>query len=205
MLFRGRLSDMQRQSTQILIRYIGIAIWRCMTLLSQALPIVILAALLGAVALTLAAHARGFSKLTLKPALTSQLDLVLQATNELHTVLVEEDMQQIQTKVQKLISVLGDAQKKTVLDPSQQTHLHRILQAAQKHLELSQIKEGPERQDQLRAAFKQIVLLVGTYELESYRVYFCSKDKSVWIQKSLSPKNPISTRKYPKCGSLVPR
>ena len=85
----------------------------------------------------------------------------------------------------------------------QATHLVKILSAALEKLEVSQNYSGQKRRDSLLEAFKDLVQIAQVYKLEKYNIFFCNKDKALWLQKSSMPKNPINPKKFGKCGRLV--
>jgi hypothetical protein len=62
---------------------------------------------------------------------------------------------------------------------------------------------GEERVRFLQNAYRQIVMLYQSYDIEKkYSVYFCKLDRSVWIQEAKSkPKNPFDPDSY--CGKKV--
>lgn len=143
-------------------------------------------------------------KITVKEALRTELNGVLKAASELHKACVDQDPQKIATSVKNVIAKIDRANKKSVLAENQQTHLVKILNAAKEDLRLSQELSGTKRRDELKEAFFQIVQIVKVYNLDSYPVYFCGKDRSVWLQKGWGkPKNPIHPKKFSNCGQLV--
>ena len=142
-------------------------------------------------------------RIDVTPAIRNELNLILLNTDKLHTACVEQDEASIETATEKVISSLKRASKNSNMDQVQSTHLLKILGAAKDKLELSQNFSGNQRLQSLKEAFKDIVQIAQVYRLERYNIFFCHKDKALWLQKSSKPKNPINPKKFGKCGRLV--
>lgn len=142
-------------------------------------------------------------KIKLNSVLKKELNQVLKATDELHEACYDQDEPLISAKLRQVIKAIDGANKKIVYADTQKIHLDKLLKSAKSDLEKSQMSSGKERKDSLKSAFHQIVTIVKTYKLESYKIFFCPKDRSVWIQKSWKAKNPINPKKYGSCGRPV--
>lgn len=148
-------------------------------------------------------HARRGSKIVLSEALKFELNQLLKATNELHSACHKSDEKQIDSSVKSVLSSIERAHQKSVLAEEQRTHLVKILNAAKGSLILSQTQTGESRRNSFKDAFRQLVQVVKIYKVDRYRVFFCAKDKSVWLQRSWKVKNPIHPGKWGDCGQLV--
>ena len=137
------------------------------------------------------------------PAIRNELNIILQNTDKLHTACVEQNEGLIESATEKVISSLKRATKNSSMAQVQATHLVKILTAARDKLELSQNFSGNRRRESLKEAFKDLVQLAQVYKLERYNIFFCRKDKALWLQKSSKPKNPINPKRFGKCGRLV--
>lgn len=144
-------------------------------------------------------------KIDVSEPLKQELNHVLKATNELHSAFFAQDEAMIATKIQSTIQSIGRANERSYLAPTQKMHLTKMLNSAKSHLEMTQMQSGSKRQKSLKKAFAQLVNLAKVYRLDNYRIFFCPKDKSVWIQKSWKPKNPIHPKLFGSCGRLVDR
>ncbi|MEZ4873646.1 MAG: hypothetical protein R2827_15675 [Bdellovibrionales bacterium] len=136
-------------------------------------------------------------------ALQTELNNVLKAADELHLAFYEQDEPKIATKIKGLLQFINRAHSRTTLANDQQPHLEKMLEAARANLELTQMKNGADRQEPLKDSFRQLVQIAKVYKLDRYRIYFCPKDKSVWLQKGGRPKNPIHPEKFGQCGRIV--
>lgn len=142
-------------------------------------------------------------KIKLDSVLKKELNNVLKATDELHEACFNQDEPLISAKLRLTIKAIESANKKIVYADNQKIHIDKLLKSTKSDLEMFQMSKGRERQDSLKSAFHQIVTLVKTYKLDSYKIFFCPKDKSVWIQKGWKAKNPINPEKYGSCGRPV--
>jgi len=144
-----------------------------------------------------------YSKIPIKGILKSELNIILKSVNKLHTACVDKDEQRISTHLREIIANIDQARKRTALEKNQRTHLLKILLAAREHLVMTQNQNGEKRSKSLKGAFGQLVQIVKVFDLDKYRVFFCPKDNSVWLQKSWKAKNPIHPIKFKSCGQLV--
>lgn len=142
-------------------------------------------------------------KIKIKEALRTELNAVLKSTSDLHQACVKQNDEQVATSIRRLLINIERANKKSVLAANQQTHLVKILNAAKREFEMSQVMSGNERRKRLKSAFGQIVQIAKVYQVDRYRIFFCSKDRSVWIQKSWKAKNPVHPKQFANCGQLV--
>ncbi len=143
------------------------------------------------------------SKIKVKPVIKVELNNVLKATNDLHNACFKQNELRIEAQLKNVIHKINLAHQKSGAAREQAPHLNRMLEAAKTELELAQMRQGEMRQQNIKAAFKQLVQLAKVYKLDKYRIFFCSKDKSVWLQKNWKAQNPINPKDYKNCGKLV--
>jgi hypothetical protein len=142
-------------------------------------------------------------RIAVAEALKVELNKVLKATDELHSACVEGDDAKIRKALTALVGSLEQAESRSVLAGSERTHLVRVLNAAKGQVEMARMQSASKRERSLKSAFKNLVQVAQTYDVDKYKIFFCSRDKSVWLQKGRKPKNPIHPRLYPRCGQLV--
>lgn len=153
---------------------------------------------------TTSAFTRERPKMDLKPELKIELNKVLVASSELHEACVTQDEKKINTSVQNVINAINKAEKKTALADGEKPHLDRILNATKSRLENVKKTDGDDRKDALKEGFIQLVQISQLFRADpGYSVFFCAKDKAVWIQKGKKPKNPIHPESFENCGKLV--
>jgi len=159
---------------------------------------------LGLVTMASSASAR---QLSLAPALTSELNRVLNVSEALHRALVEQNEELTEISLREIVLQLGRARAASYLaKPHDRRHLMKILDAAYEQFELSQTSYGNERWARIEAAFNQLANLVRVYKLDpSFGIFFCPKDRTTWVQKGYKPRNPFKSYKHTdaSCGIRV--
>lgn len=149
------------------------------------------------------AHSRRFRPMGLNEALSTELNGVLKAANALHTAFFEQDEDKIEESVDEILMSLHKADSKTALANDQKPHLKKMIRATRAQINVLKNTQGEKRKDSLKNAMEQIVLIAQTYKLDRYKIFFCPKDRAVWLQKSWKAKNPVHPVRYKNCGKLV--
>lgn len=166
---------------------------------------VLLALLLGSLSFfpSLALARRPIVKIKVQSDLRTELNNVLKSAAALQEASYKRNEGATSAAARDLLKHLDAANKKSHFAKEQKTHLVRILTAAKENLERSRRSAGADRQTYYQKAFKQLVLIVQVYQLDPYKIFFCPKDKSVWLQKGSKPQNPINPETYGTCGKLA--
>ncbi|MBT4760410.1 MAG: hypothetical protein HOO06_01825 [Bdellovibrionaceae bacterium] len=142
-------------------------------------------------------------KIDIKVPLKTELNNLLKATDALHTACYKQNEPHIEAQLKNVLHKITVAHQKSFVQKDQAMHLSKMLDAAKTQIQLAQMNLGEKRQANLKAAFRQLVQISKVYKLDPYRIFFCSKDKSVWLQKGWRAKNPISPQDHKNCGKLV--
>ncbi len=173
--------------------------------LSPKWALVLLVALLfGASVLPDAAFARRpIKKMKVQVELREELNAVLKATSALQEASFKRDEQKTALATKALMKRLKMAARKAHLAKEQRPHILKILNAAESYLDRSRKSAGRDRQTYFQRAFSQLVLIAQIYQLDSYKIFFCPKDKSIWLQRGSKPQNPVNPETYGTCGKLV--
>ncbi|RME14176.1 MAG: hypothetical protein D6797_09450 [Bdellovibrio sp.] len=143
------------------------------------------------------------SRIRLNPVLKQALASVLEAATQLQEALHDGEKEKVEERFDVLIQEVEFAKDKTGLSPDIQPHLDRILNAAKIALDVGRREKGKKRVFYLKKAYKNIVQLRQVYRVGKQRVFFCPKDKAVWVQKGWRPKNPFHPRQYGSCGKVI--
>jgi hypothetical protein len=146
---------------------------------------------------------RPVTKMKLQGEIKNELNAVLKATVELQEASFRRNDKDIAKSLKRLLGRIESANRKTPLAKEQRTHLQKLLGAAQTALEKGRRTTGADRQTFMQKAFKQMVTIAQAYQLEPYKMFFCPKDKSVWLQRSSKPQNPINPETHGNCGKPV--
>lgn len=148
-------------------------------------------------------EARRFGKIDIEGPLKKELNGVLKAAIELHSACVSQDDSQVRASLASVISSIDRAYTHTEMADDDRMLLTKMLESAKAQLEMTKMNEGEEKQGALKEAFNQLVQISQVFKLDDYPVFFCSKDRSVWLQKSWKAKNPVNPDKYADCGKRV--
>ena len=141
-------------------------------------------------------------KIQMDSPVITRLDAVMSKANELRGALIQKKDPMVIMKIRELNLALRDALE--FHSAQEKQHLDRILNEARTSLERVHSTQGEDRRQQLQETFKQIVLIGQTYKLnDSYRFFFCQKDRSVWMQKEGRPQNPINPDTLLNCATQV--
>ncbi|MGE0764579.1 MAG: hypothetical protein AB7N80_14990 [Bdellovibrionales bacterium] len=153
--------------------------------------------------LPIAEARRPIQKIKVQAELRAELNAILKAAVSLQEASFKRNDRATSLAAKNLVKRLVSAEKKSGLAKEQKTHLVKILSAAKSHLERSRRSAGSDRQTYYQKTFHQLVLIAQVYQLEPYKIFFCPKDKSVWLQKGSKPQNPINPETYGNCGKLA--
>jgi hypothetical protein len=141
--------------------------------------------------------------LELRPQVVESLKKVLQTSTQLHTALLSKDDKTIKANISSLKGTLKAALTTTygkrtpaavrMAYGSLDRTLSDQIMSIQKHLEKAELqKKNAQRIPHLQKAFEELVHMRKFYNLSDKSfVFFCKKDRSVWIQKASKGKNPF--------------
>lgn len=143
------------------------------------------------------------NRISLNPVVSEELSKLLDSTKELHQYLFEKKEPQVKSQLNQITSRVQKAMTVAKVEDQKGTHLNKILSTISKELNLAQSVSGEDRVRFLQNAYRQLVMLYQSYDIEKkYSVYFCKSDRSVWIQEAKSkPKNPFDPDS--NCGKKV--
>lgn len=143
-------------------------------------------------------------KIELHHILTQHLNGVLKATNDLHAACIRGDERAIEMGINAISRAIQDTRQVSVLakDYNRQ-HLLKILSTANSGLEGAKLRLGDARKEHLVAVFAQMVNLAKIYQTDPYQIFFCPRDKTLWLQKEAKPQNPFAGDKNLNCGVAV--
>ena len=153
--------------------------------------------------LPLTTSARNFGSIQVEGPLRSELNKVLKATVELHSACIEQNDQRIKSSLSAVISSIDKAGRQASLAEDDRMLLLKMLDSARAQLQATRMNQGDLKIEALKESFNQLVQIAQVFKLDSYRIFFCPKDQSVWIQESLKAKNPVNPDKYADCGNRV--
>jgi hypothetical protein len=144
-----------------------------------------------------------YPRMPLNAQLKAELNNVLKAASEMHGAFFEQNEQKIEQSVEQVLVSIEQANRKTSLAEGQRPHLQKMLDSTRNQMNSLRNSSGPDRTESLKGAMEQLVLIARTYDLDRYKIFFCPKDRSVWLQKAVKAQNPIHPKLYASCGKLV--
>lgn len=142
----------------------------------------------------------GRKKIELDDVTTKELQTIIKQSGKLHRYMFDGKDPMVISQINTIRNNIKTAVKK--VKGQQGQHISKILNAVSKDLASAQMTTGEDRTKYLQFAFKQIVLLYQSYQIDSsYKVFFCDKGRAVWIQENNKAENPFQNSS--KCGRKV--
>lgn len=131
------------------------------------------------------------------------LNQILDGASQLHSALLSADVPAVDKSSSEILELTKKAEKVVDNQDLKFTYLLQVLRLVRSSL--SQVDEGSEeeRTESFRSMFAHVVQIARNYRLKTYRLFFCSKDRSVWLQKSWGAKNPFNTESLKNCGAPI--
>lgn len=141
-------------------------------------------------------------RIALNDTVEKRLISVLEASESLGSTMFSRKELKVQTQIEQLRGQIKKAQVTVKTEGMDGQHINRILQTIDQDLSLAKSSQGDVKTKSLQNAFRQIVMLYQSYQIEApFKVFFCKKDRSVWIQKDKKPQNPFEQDSG--CGRLI--
>ena len=148
--------------------------------------------------------ALAMKKIRLNAHLTRQVEAILDTSQLLHQSLTQNEHDRTEAYMTHIKHLIISAKQASYKEASNTLHLRHILNNTERALQQASLyTQERQKKQKIKTMFNQFVLLSQTYQFSSnYPVYFCAKDKSVWLQKGGKIRNPIHSH-YARCGSIV--
>ncbi len=143
--------------------------------------------------------------IVLDESLTQEVNELLGQTVDLQTSFYNQNENEITASLNQTLKQIDDAKSASlVIEEYSRSHLNKILDAAKSRLELTQTTQDEIRRRNLKSAFEQLAHLARIYKVDNkYRIFFCPKDRSSWVQTGWKAKNPINPETLGSCGKAV--
>ena len=136
---------------------------------------------------------------SLKTPLTSLLDIGVY----FHEAVYSQNEGKIRLALSKLENQIEILERSPQFLPyHQRTYVYRLLQNLKPHLDAVKIS-SKERKRKIKAINRILTHMAHIYGLKKYAVFFCPKDRSVWMQGEKKSK-PLHLE-YSSCGAWVGR
>ncbi len=143
-------------------------------------------------------------RMKIDDAVHTRIDEVLALTAEFHKIRVSKDRSSTVKLATEIASKLGGVANLTQKNSSVQSlHITKIVQSAQSSIEV--FKEDPQARNaslELKDFFKDIVQITKVFEVKKYKIFFCPRDKALWLQTLPKAQNPVNLS-FRNCGKPV--
>lgn len=135
----------------------------------------------------------------LKAPLVSLLDEAVY----LHQAFYSKKEDQIHLTLSKMINQINVLERSPELLPyHQRSYTYRVLQSLKPQLEAMKVAKE-KRKANINSINRTLTYMAHVYGLKKYAVFFCPKDRSVWMQgKNVKKGKPLHLE-YQSCGAMV--
>ena len=110
----------------------------------------------------------------------------------LHEMFYSKNEDQVHLRASKMIQQIRNIrQQQSIISLShhQRSYMEKLLQDLSSRLESLKISSEPRsRVNNMHAINRQLTYMAKVYGLEKYDVFFCSKDRNVWMKKNTKSK-----------------
>lgn len=154
--------------------------------------------------LPMVSSARGPSeKISVGDSMAKALNSVLEQASQVHDAFFNQSDQEIETNLRGLVNSIESARRATKSEKINGFHLNRVLETAYFHFKSLMKGGGEDRTKGLRLGYEQIVLLAQTYKLDTYKIFYCGKSDTIWLQKNFKAQNPFHPSTMGDCGVQI--
>ena len=139
----------------------------------------------------------------LKDELRVPLVALLDEAVSLHQAFYSKKEEQVHLTVSKMVNQIEMLERFPNLLPYHQwSYIYKLLQDLKPQLEVMKIAKV-KRKVHMNAVNRTLTYMAHVYGLKKYAVFFCPKDRSVWMQgKDVKKMRPLHLE-YQSCGALV--
>lgn len=113
----------------------------------------------------------------------------------------------VNDQIKTLVASLNKASEHSKLAGPSRVALDKIIGAAKSRLQDAQSvsKNSKRRMEFISESVRQIIQIAQMYELDhQYKIFFCSKDRSIWLQSGAKAQNPFDPDgKLKGCGIVM--
>lgn len=140
---------------------------------------------------------------TVKEEMKKPLATLMDLSVNLHQAVYDQNIEQIDLIVLKMIRKTNQLKQdaSTILPHHEQSYLNKLLQSLQFNLEAFR-KSNRYRKNYINSINRKLTYMAHIYGVTKYAVFFCSKDRSVWMQANQNKSLHLS---HTSCGTPVNR
>ena len=138
-----------------------------------------------------------------KEPIQSQLNMVLGFAGDLHEALFQRNSLKTEEAVDRLIDVVSKLEIQLSAMKMEISHLMQVMKSLRVDLKALKRASADSSEQSLRSVFGNVVQIARNYKLTQYRLFFCAKDQSVWLQRDRVAHNPFNPETFRNCGSAI--
>ena len=146
----------------------------------------------------------------LNPSLKESYLKLLTQAKDFHKVLARGDKQAIQQEIKETQEIIAKLYRQlpSVTQIHHRIHSYRLLKSIEDQLSVMNSNSSSnqeQEQKNIKTLFNSFLELAQVYNLKKDikdKVFYCSKDKSVWFQETAKVNNPVNSA-YKDCGRLI--
>lgn len=146
----------------------------------------------------------------LAPQLKKSYLALLEQATDFHRVINQGDKKAIQKEIKETQEIIAKLYRQISSIPQfhHRIHSYKLLKSVEEQLSVmnfnNSLNEGKDKKN-IKQLFNSFFELAQVYDLKKdmkNKMFYCSKDKSLWFQEKGRAKNPISPV-YKNCGRLI--
>ena len=146
----------------------------------------------------------------LNPNLKGNYLALLEQAADFHNVIAKGDTKAIQTEIKETQEIIAKLYRQILSVPQfhHRIHSHKLLKSIEEQLAIihsNSFANQNGKKKNVKKLFNSFFELAQVYDLTKDmkdKIFYCSRDKSLWFQTSGKAKNPISLS-YKNCGRPV--
>ena len=152
----------------------------------------------------------GIGETLLQKPLRKDLALLLNKASDLHQSFQKKNQKEMEKQLNQTQKIIKKLYGKilNIEHLQQRDHASRLLKKMEDQLEVIQFRDASYKRIEKthkQKLFRSFIELAQVYNLKEFtkeQAFFCSVDRSTWIQSSSQPQNPI-TPHLKNCGKRI--
>lgn len=148
--------------------------------------------------------------LELAPGLKENYLALLKQATDFHEVIIDGDKNAIQREIKETQEIIAKLYRQLSSIPKfhHRIHSHKLLKSIEEQLAVMDVTNSLNKENEtkdIKRLFNSFFELAQVYDLKKdmkNKIFYCSKDKSLWFQENGKAKNPVNPN-YKNCGRLI--
>ena len=146
------------------------------------------------------------TKIKLDPPIKSSYLKLLEQASKFHSAFKKADKQTLHAEIKATQEIIAQFYQKNIagLEFHHRIHSYKLLSRLEEQLESLETQSEPDKKN-IKKLFSSFFELAKVYDLSETMkgsLFYCAKDKSLWIQSDSKVYNPINSN-HISCGRTV--